>query len=548
MNPTPVVTTSTGPQQLSNQKQEILPEEFETQLAGYLKKEQSSKIHKEVSDSEETTEKEKQDEESSEEPTEETLILDTPLLYTGLFNPRQETQPAEMNLSEPSKNEVISPLKGNELTFDKQVNGETEKMVAFIQNEDSLTKEVTESQTTLKDQMVMSEEPVKMEKIPVSKPTIAIESVNKANGENFVEDVTNLLMEESSLVETEPVQAPVKKEPILSTGRFLTTEWKNGQIVNQSITEPDTLTVNSLNELPIQINESLIDNVQQSETELVQSPVKKETLMADTILSTGRFLTAEWKNGRIGNQPITEPDTLTVNSLNELPIQISESLTDSGQQPEIDVNGSKLTVLTESLSTEGILKDSVSRLKNSESHEVLTKVTEVDTQGQPVQQQQIVEAASIKQSSVAEPIKQAGIQLVSEVVMQQAETVLSGKQSIAHVTLTPERMGEVNITVELKDNVLITKIVVDTMETKELLANGMHQLTDKLDRQNIRLGDLTIQLNDNASSNFTSQERQGEEKKSTFGQQQTNFTATENETLTSEETIKSDTKRLSILV
>lgn len=480
MNPTPVVTTSTGPQQLSNQKQEILPEEFETQLAGYLKKEQPSKIHKEDSDSEETT-----DEESNEEPTDETLILDSPLFYTGLFNPRQEQQPAEASLNESSKTEVIQLLKSSEPTFDKQVNVEIEKIAAFDQNEDPLantqhtqleesfveplTKEVTEPQTSLKNSMVVSEEPVKMGEIAVSKATIAIETASKATGE--------------TLVETEPVQ----------------------------------------------------------------SPVKKETVMAETILSTGRFLTAEWKNGRIVNQPIIEPDNLTVNSLNELPIQINESLIDNGQQPEIDVNGSKLTMLTESLSTEGVLKDSVSRLKNSESYEAMSKVIEVDAQGQPVQQQQIVEAASIKQSSVVETVKQVGIQQISEVVTQQAETVLSGKQSIAHVTLTPERMGEVKITVELKDNVLITKIVVDTMETKDLLANGMHQLTDKLDRQNIRLGDLTIQLQEHASSDFNSQEKQGEEKKNVFGKQM-NFTATENETLTSEETLKSDTKRLSILV
>ncbi|AEB30649.1 unknown conserved protein [Carnobacterium sp. 17-4] len=488
MNPTPVVTTSTGPQQIPNQKQKILPKEFETQLAGYLKKEQSSKIHKEVSDSEETTDKE-----SNEEPTDETLNLNSPLFYTGLFNSKQEQQPAEASLNESSKTEVIQLLKSSEPTFDKQVNVEAEKISAFVQNEDPVTnrqqnlieesfveletKEVIEPQMILKDQMVINEEAVKMEKIAVSKPTIAIEPIIKANGENVVEDVTNLLMKESSLVETE----------------------------------------------------------------LVQSPVKKETVMADTILSTGRFLTAEWKNGQIVNQSITEPDILTVNPLNE-------SLTDSGQQPEIDVNGSKLTVLTESLSTEGVLKDSVSRLKNSESYEVLTKVNEVDTQGQPVQQQQIVEAASVKQSSVVETVKQVGIQQISEVVTQQVETLLSGKQSIAHVTLTPERMGEVNITVELKDNVLITKIVVDTMETKELLANGMHQLTDKLDRQNIRLGDLTIQLNDNASSNFTSQERQEEEKKSAFGQQKINVTANEKETQKSEEIVENNTKRLSILV
>lgn len=495
MNPTPVVTISTGSQQLSNQKQETLPEEFETQLAGYLKKEQPRTIHKEVPNSEETIEKESQDEESTEETTGETLNLDMSLLYTSLFNPRQELQSAKMNQNEPSENEMNSLMKSSELAFDKQVNSETEKIVAFIQNEDLITnkqqslveefiveseaKEVTEPQVILKDQMVMSEEPVKMEKKPVFKSTMVIDPVNKVNEKG----VTNLLMEESSLVETESVQ----------------------------------------------------------------SSVKKETVMADTILATGRFLTAEWKNGRIVNQPITEPDTLLANPLNKLSTQTTETPLDSVQQLEADGNGTKSTLLPETLSTEKVLKDTVSRSKNSESYDALTKVTEGETQGQPVQQQKIVEAASIKQSNVVEPVRQAGIQQISEVVMQQADAILNGKESIAHVTLTPERMGEVKITVELKDNVLITKIVVDTMETKEILANGMHQLTDKLDRQNIRLGDLTIQLQEQSSPDFNFQERQGEKKQNDFGKQM-NFTATENETLITEETLKSDTKRLSILV
>ncbi|WP_407371260.1 flagellar hook-length control protein FliK [Carnobacterium sp.] len=498
MNPTPVVTTSTGPQQLSNQKQEIVPEEFETQLAGYLKKEQPGTIHKEVSDSEGTTEKDNQDKESNKEPNDETIILESPLLYTGLlFSPNTEQQTIETNLFESSKTEMNPQLKSSEPIFGKQMDDETEKIVAIVQNEDPLantkhaqleepfveplTKEKKELQKSVVSQTAMNEEPTKT---AVSKPMIDSELIRKTTEEIPLEKETNLSLEESSLIQTENVR----------------------------------------------------------------SSMKKETVLADVVLSNGRFLTAEWKNGRLANQIMSEPNSATVNSLNELPVQINETQIDSDQQPEAMIDESKLTKLTEIISTEIVLKDSVSRLKNSDSYEAVTQFSEVETQGQSVQQQQIIETASVKQANVLETVKHTGLQMVNEVVMEQAETVLSGKQSTAHVTLTPERMGEVKITVELTDNVLVTKIIVDNVETRELLTTGMNQLTDKLDRQNIRLGDLTIQVNENPSSDFTSQERQGEEKKSTFGKQQTNFTANEKEILLSEATVESNTKRLSILV
>jgi flagellar hook-length control protein FliK len=202
--------------------------------------------------------------------------------------------------------------------------------------------------------------------------------------------------------------------------------------------------------------------------------------------------------------------------------------------------------LAELNSNEKLLKNPISFMKDLESTEQSIQIAEVDQQGQPIQQQSMVEVLVVKQSSVAESIKQASIQLVSEVIIQEAESLLSGKQSIAHVTLSPEKMGEVKITVELIDNVLMTKIVVDNVETRELLTSGMNRLTDNLDRQNIRLGELTIQLNEHATADSASQERQGEEQKRTFGQKQAKISDNEIKTLKSDGKI--DTGRLSILV
>ena len=300
----------------------------------------------------------------------------------------------------------------------------------------------------------------------------------------------------------------------------------------------------------------LVDETNLIEMDQTQSTTK-ENEMVGSILPTGRFLTAEWKNDRMAiNQLAAKPVDSTGTSLNEVlgevgqPIGTSEALTDNGQlqHQNVDTVESKLNVLTEPILNETLLKKSISRMTDSENAETVMQVAEVDTYGQPIQQQPIFEATTVKQSSAIEPVRQAGIQMINEVVLEQAESVLSGKQSVAHVTLTPEKMGEVKITVELTDNVLLTKIVVDNLETRELLTTGMHHLTDKLDRQNIRLGELTIQLNENATADFTSQERQQEGQQKSFESSQMNLSDNEIEMLRTEEKTEIDTGRLSILV
>lgn len=505
MNPTPVAPISSGVQLMPNQQQEMLPEEFEAQLAGYLNKEKPSTIHKEISDSKETTE-----EETNEDKTDEILTLDSPLFYTGPFNVRPEQQPTKGTASVSEQPvEVNQLLNSSDPIFTAQVAVETEKIdaVAVVQNEDVLSdtqktpfvapsiepllKEDNEVQTHLKSQTSMIEEPVEIEKNVVSKPTVVREPINRRQEETLVKDAATLLVKETHLIELDQTQVTAK------------------------------------------------------ENELTES-----------ILPTGRFLTAEWKNERVAaNQIISEPIDRTGNLLSEVSsetvqtIGTSEATADNGQlqQPKFDTIENKFKVLMEPVVKETSLKNPVSQ-NESKNSEAVTQVAEWDGQGKPIQQQPIFEAASVKQPSVVEPVRQAVIQMVNEVVLEQAETVLSGKQSVAHVTVTPEKMGEVKITVELTDNVLLTKIVVDNFETRELLTNGMHRLTDNLDRQNIRLGELTIQMNENTTAGFTSQERQGEEQNSRFRQQQTNYSNKEIETLKTEEKKDTDTSRLSILV
>lgn len=471
MNPTPIAPISNGVQKSLDQRQEVKPEEFEAQLAGYLEKEKPNTIHKEKSNSKETAE-----EDTPEESTDETLSVETPLLYMGWQNQQQAAPPANGNLSEQSINEENQMIKSNDSLFLTQLGMENEKIESMINNEELSSPKLDVS---------------KVPKNPIHLMDVMEVPSTKSSD--------NPALAETIVLETDPVLSAVKKEVLMvdslvANGRFLTAEWKSGGSTEQNSTEPDVMSDLLLDEKPKLVNEAVVIPVETTE-------------------------------------PI-EPVNRAVKVVSPLEQETIETQT---------TESAELTTI------EPIVKEVALTKKTVEHQETYTQVAEIETPVHSVQQQSIVESSSIKPLSTAEPVRQTMVQMVNDVLLEQVETVSSGKQSVARVSLNPERMGNVNIRVEMIDNVLVTKIVVDNLETRELLTTGMHQLTDNLDRQNIRLGELTIQLNENGTADFTSQERQGEEQKSSFGQQLTG-SVNEPETIQVEEKRESGSGRLSILV
>lgn len=471
MNPTPVALMSNGVQKSLDQRQEVKPEEFEAQLAGYLEKEKPNTIHKEKSNSKETAE-----EETPEESTDESLSVETPLLYMGWQNQQQATPPANDNLSEQSINEENQMIKSNDSLFLTQLGKEDQKIESMNKNEKLSSPKIDVSTAT---------------KNPIHSMDVMEEQSIKGS------DKTALA--ETIVLETDPVISAVKKEvlmtdSVVANGRFLTAEWKSGRSTEQNSTETDGMTDLSLNEKQKQLSEAVVIPV---ETIELTEPVNRVGKVASPL-----------------EQETTETQTNKLAELNTI---------------------------------EPIIKEVALTKKTAERQETYTQVAEIETPVQSVQQQSIVESSSIKPLSTAEPVRQTMVQMVNDVLLEQVETVSSGKQSVARVNLNPERMGNINIRVEMIDNVLVTKIVVDNLETRELLTTGMHQLTDNLDRQNIRLSELTIQLNENGTADFTSQERQGEEQKSSFGQQRT-ILSNEPEAIQVEEKSETGSGRLSILI
>ncbi|MBC9824485.1 flagellar hook-length control protein FliK [Carnobacterium inhibens] len=471
MNPTPVAPMSNGVQKSLDQRQEVKPEKFEAQLAGYLEKEKPSTIHKEKSNSKETAE-----EETPEESTNEKLSVETPLLCMGWQNQQQATPPANGNLSEQSINEENQMIKSDDSLFLTQLGMEDQKIESMTKNEELSSPKLDVS----------------------TAPKNPIHSMEVME-EQLVKSSDNPALAETIVLETDPVISAVKKEvlmtdSVVANGRFLTAEWKSGRSTKQNSTETDGMTDLSLNEKQKQLSEAVVIPVETIE--------------------------------------LTEP----VNRVGKVVSPLEQETTETQTNKLAELN-----------TIEPIIKEVALTKKTAERQGTYTQVAEIETPVQSVQQQSIVETSSIKPLSTAEPVRQTMVQMVNDVLLEQVETVSSGKQSVARVSLNPERMGNINIRVEMINNVLVTKIVVDNLETRELLTTGMHQLADNLDRQNIRLSELTIQLNENGTADFTSQERQGEEQKSSFGQQIA-VSGNEPEAIQVEEKSETGSRRLSILI
>ncbi|WP_414839005.1 flagellar hook-length control protein FliK [Carnobacterium sp. TMP28] len=144
-------------------------------------------------------------------------------------------------------------------------------------------------------------------------------------------------------------------------------------------------------------------------------------------------------------------------------------------------------------------------------------------------------------------IRQKVANEVNQLISKEIEQVQLKGQSSAKLTLAPEGMGDISISLELKDNVLTTKIVVDSLKIQELLTGNVPRLSDNLNRHSIQIGDVTIQLatSEQNGSRFD-QKQQKKEQQSKRMIDRGSFTKSAPMNITPE--INKKTGRLSILV
>lgn len=126
-------------------------------------------------------------------------------------------------------------------------------------------------------------------------------------------------------------------------------------------------------------------------------------------------------------------------------------------------------------------------------------------------QKNSVEPILVK-GATQDSIRQKVTQEVNQLISKEIEQAQTKGQSSAKVTLSPEGMGDISISLELKDSVLSTRIIVDNLKTQELLTGGVPKLSDNLNRHSIQIGEVTIQLTtaDQNSSHFDQRQHRKE--------------------------------------
>lgn len=298
-------------------------------------------------------------------------------------------------------------------------------------------------------------------------------------------------------------------------------ENKTKQVITASLND-DESSINIRDHLPANPMDDLVRSEdewsnQLVETETISDKSKLEmvsvkqtgkTLVLDNIVSP-RLLTKDWTQVK----PITELETLIADSkislvgneqpqatmVNEaeinseikplLPSETDEPITGAEQVGDKSTVLDKDNLLVNKKSSPTIAVDEKEsgRLKSEE----LDSKVKLDTS---VAVQKNTSELIVTKTSNQDTIRQKVTYEVNQLISKESEQVQAKGQSSAKVTISPEGMGDISISLELKDHVLSTKIIVDSLKVQELLTGGVPKLSDNLNQHSIQIGEVSIQL------------------------------------------------------
>lgn len=96
-------------------------------------------------------------------------------------------------------------------------------------------------------------------------------------------------------------------------------------------------------------------------------------------------------------------------------------------------------------------------------------------------------------------LSRENMEIVNHSIMELVETVEEKGTSTIKIKLHPEELGSVDITLSMDEGKLIAKILVDNDHVKQLFARSMEELNQNLLKQDIHIGDVHVDLNNNSN-------------------------------------------------
>lgn len=245
--------------------------------------------------------------------------------------------------------------------------------------------------------------------------------------------------------------------------------------------------------------------------ESLQQTDKQEKILIPTELSTDTSMdelktkmeSFMEKSSQMNERVMTEPKAIYPSSISEksveiLPSAVSTQVIEHEEMNDLDIQ-SDLRLRISLPKAEGTQLDKVEIQPQTAMSKEQNFSVVLDSE-QPVANQQKLS------------------QKISDMMTQEIKTMQNGQSTTARLSLAPETLGNISIEIRMEDNQLKTTIVVESAEVKELLDNGMQQLTQSLAQKNIQLQETTVHWNAPQEMNFTfaesstSQEQQQENK------------------------------------
>ncbi|MEW8973761.1 MAG: flagellar hook-length control protein FliK [Tissierellaceae bacterium] len=96
-------------------------------------------------------------------------------------------------------------------------------------------------------------------------------------------------------------------------------------------------------------------------------------------------------------------------------------------------------------------------------------------------------------------LSRENMEIVNHSIMELVESVEEKGTSTIKIKLHPEEFGSVDITLSMDEGKLIAKILVDNDHVKQLFARSMEELNQNLLKQDIHIGDVHVDLNNNSN-------------------------------------------------
>ncbi|MCL1946014.1 MAG: flagellar hook-length control protein FliK [Chitinivibrionia bacterium] len=113
-----------------------------------------------------------------------------------------------------------------------------------------------------------------------------------------------------------------------------------------------------------------------------------------------------------------------------------------------------------------------------------------------------IEASKFSDASEIQSVSPRFIKLFEKEIIEQVQkTILStanknGSHQIS-LTLNPEKLGEVKLTIQVDGNVVSAKINVENLQVKNIIEQNLQQLKEALDKQNLSAGSLDVNVGEN---------------------------------------------------